>query len=270
MRTMNFDVGVEPVPLKQAAMMGIALLVHVLALIVLANFERAKFRTGQEQPGPRARFFVDVSLTALMPRTLPVHEWSPTPAQVAVGLVSPMEAARGDVEVLIMPRAVPDAVRAQLPARAANPVQAVPVSAASAASQTPAVPDVPAQSQVAAGLPAPASALPRGTRDDTPRVIGIDSIGSSAATYTFPALSGESGDAKPHVFRVEIGNYPNIEVAIVNHVIEQIRARYPDEITWESRSRGGAVRLSMRLKDHDELVKFLRAELFDPSKARLY
>ena len=123
---------------------------------------------------------------------------------------------------------------------------------------------MPAPVSTVAVAPSATSAQPRGVQDDTPKVIGIDSIGISAATYTFPALTGETGDAPPRVFKVEIGNYPDIEAAILNHVIDQIRARYPDRKgVASSRSRSMIVRLSMRLEGHErELIKkFLRSEL---------
>jgi hypothetical protein len=125
---------------------------------------------------------------------------------------------------------------------------------------------------VAAGADAQAGAAAgqAGVQDEAPKVIAIETMGTRAATYSFPALSNQAGGTRPQVFRVDIGNYSDIELAIVNHLIEQIRTRYPEEITWESKARGGIVRLSMRREDHDALVTFLRAELFAKKKATPY
>lgn len=71
-------------------------------------------------------------------------------------------------------------------------------------------------------------------------------------------------------FTVETGDYPDLETAMVNHVIRQIRTRYPVEIKWDSTARGRVVTLSMRIEDHEALVKFLRVELFGKRRATSY
>jgi hypothetical protein len=259
MRTLNFSASAEPAPQKRAGTLAIAALVHVLALVAVVSFDRQHFADSRAQSGAPARFFVDVFLPVLAQRP---------PAAPALATA----VTRAPLEVLVTPRAVADTVRLQMPpSRAAEeaPTEASAVHAGAAPAPAPAV-AVPAPAAVvAAPAPVPVAA-PAGVRDDTPKVIAIESMGMSSATYTFPALTGESGSARPRVFKVEIGAYRDIELAIVNHVIEQIRARYPNEITWDSREKGGMVRLSMRLEDHDLLVKFLRIELFGRHKASTY
>ena len=190
-----------------------------------------RFGTVGEQGAP-ARFFVDVSIKSLLQRIDPVRDSAPSVAAPTTGsLMSPADAARGDVEVLITPRATADTVRLQLQAARTTDVVRSDQGSACRRAAIGQRRRVPAPVSTVAVAPSATSAQPRGVQDDTPKVIGIDSIGMSAATYTFQALTGETGDAPPRVFKVEIGNYPDIETAILNHVIDQIRARYPDEIT---------------------------------------
>lgn len=43
MRTLNFDAAGEPQSFKRAGMLCAAILVHVLALVMVANFDRAHY-----------------------------------------------------------------------------------------------------------------------------------------------------------------------------------------------------------------------------------
>lgn len=275
MRTMDFDASGGSGPLKKkAGTLGAAALIHVLALLLIIQYGRSHFDVGRDQRGPPARFFVDVSLA---PRTEPLRAATDSAAAAPAAAAEVANAPRRTLEVLTMPRAEPDQVRLQLPPSPAADARIdppSPVADAAVATAPVAAPPLARPAPVAApsALPAPPAAtasLP-GQRDDTPKVIAIETMGMSSTTYTFPALTGEAAGTPPHVFKVEIGAYPEIELAIVNHVIEQIRARYPNEITWDSRQKGGMVRLSMRIEDHETLVKFLRLELFGRRKSTSY
>lgn len=278
MRTMDFDASGGTGPLKKkAGTLGVAALVHVLGLLLMIQYGRIHFDVGRDQHGPPARFFVDVSLAPLAPRTEPLRAAPDSAAAAPAAAADVANAPRRTLEVLTMPRAEPDQVHLQLPPSPAADARIEPpspVADAAVATAPVAAPPLarPAPLAAPAALPpAPAAnaSLP-GQRDDAPKVIAIETMGMSSATYTFPALTGEAAGTKPHVFKVEIGAYPEIELAIVNHVIEQIRARYPNEITWDSRQKGGMVRLSMRVEDHETLVKFLRLELFGRRKSTSY
>lgn len=255
MRTLDFGARREPRQGKRAASLAVAVLVHALALLVVADFGMARFAAGRDRQAVPARFFVDVYLPALAQRPASLPAAAAAAVKSApVAASAPRIAAHSAVEVVILPREVPDTVRLQLPASHAE----APASGAS--------------EPVAAGEDAPGGAAsgPAGVRDEASKVIGIETIGTRSATYSFPALGNQVAGARAQVFKVDIGAYSDIELAIVNHVIEQIRLRYPDEITWESKNRGGIVRLSMRPEDHAALVSFLRVELFGKKKSTTY
>ena len=98
------------------------------------------------------------------------------------------------------------------------------------------------------------AAADNGVQDDT-HVIRILNLGVTRGSYALPTISGEQ------IFKVELGSFSNIELAIVNHVIAQLRKRYPDEITWELNS-GGYLQLSMHKEDQARLEKILQLEIF--------
>lgn len=77
-----------------------------------------------------------------------------------------------------------------------------------------------------------------------------------AAEYTIPALTGDQ------VHAVDRGFHKTIEIAIAQHIIRQIRARYPDQIQWQSMRTGAMVRLSMQAADNDRVVEYLHYDLF--------
>ena len=117
-------------------------------------------------------------------------------------------------------------------------------------------------------VPAPPTARASIGAIDAPREIRMLSKGSSKASYAFPGMSAEELAAPPTIYEVDIGTYPDIELAVVNHVISLIRSKYPDSIMWDSHVRNAMVRLSMRSADHAELEKFLRLEFYGAKAAR--
>lgn len=252
MRTMDFGSARPSRQAKRAATLALAVLVHVLALVVVVNSGMMRFNAGAAQQGAPARFFVDVYLPKPAPHPAPVPAAAVTGAAATVAAPAPHIAPRSAVEVVILPRETPDTVHLPLPPSVAEAPAASPAEIA------------------AASTDAGAASGQAGVKDDAPKVIAIETIGTRSATYSIPALSTQGPGARPQVFKVDIGNYSDIELAIIDHLIEQIRARYPDEITWESKARGGIIRVSMRREDHDALVKFLRAELFAKKKATPY
>lgn len=99
--------------------------------------------------------------------------------------------------------------------------------------------------------------------DDSRKTIILQTMGSSVGTYIFPGLTGINAQNETQLFRVETGVYPDLETAVINDIIRRIRARFPEEIKWDSVAQNRIVTLSMRVEDHDALVQFLRLELFD-------
>lgn len=146
----------------------------------------------------------------------------------------------------------PDAVPRSTAATAAIPSDASAVPGAPGAATVPAAPGGGnAVAGPAAGTPArPDSA------DRRPHVILLLTVDRGAATYSFPALSGDV------VYRVERGDYPDIETAVAYHVIGQIRARFPVSVKWDSHFKHSIVKLSMLPEDEVATAAFLRQELF--------
>ncbi|MBY0573245.1 MAG: hypothetical protein K2P84_06155, partial [Undibacterium sp.] len=74
-------------------------------------------------------------------------------------------------------------------------------------------------------------------------VIEILRMGSSRAIYSSPDFTQTTQN--PVVYQIEIGEYNEIEMAVVNHLISRIRERYKKEIIWNSKVKARFVRLSM-------------------------
>lgn len=100
------------------------------------------------------------------------------------------------------------------------------------------------------------------------RVIEIHQMGTSKAVYSMPDLA-QTGEARV-AYQVDVGEYPDIELAIVNDVISKIRSRHRKEIFWNSHVKGRFVKLSMLQQDHASLEKFLRMEIFGAGKGKDY
>ncbi|MFC0350054.1 hypothetical protein [Undibacterium danionis] len=98
-------------------------------------------------------------------------------------------------------------------------------------------------------------------------IIEILQLGSSKGAYSIPNLSNQS---ERLTFRVEVGDFPDIETAIINHIISHIRNSYSKEILWNSKVKARVVKLSMSPKDHIALEKFLRAEIFGTNRGKDY
>jgi hypothetical protein len=98
-------------------------------------------------------------------------------------------------------------------------------------------------------------------------IIEILQLGSSKASYSIPDFSSQSERV---VFQVEVGDFPDIEAAIINHIISHIRSKYTKDIIWNSKVKARQVKLSMLPKDHAALEKFLRAEIFGKNRGKDY
>lgn len=99
-------------------------------------------------------------------------------------------------------------------------------------------------------------------------VIVITKLGASKAEYLAPNFL--HAQLEQSHFRVEVGDFEDIETALVNQIITQIRTRYKKEIFWNSKIKARMIRLSMLPQDHAELEKFLKMEIFGKKKVRDY
>lgn len=99
-------------------------------------------------------------------------------------------------------------------------------------------------------------------------VVTITKLGSSKAEYVAPNFLYPQLERMQ--FQVDVGDFEDIEIAVVNQIIAQIRTRYKKEIFWNSIVKARMVRLSMLPQDHAELEKFLKMEIFGKKKARDY
>lgn len=100
------------------------------------------------------------------------------------------------------------------------------------------------------------------------RIIEIHQMGASKAIYSMPDLAQK--DEIRVGYQVEVGEYSDIESAIVNDIISKIRSRHKKEIFWNSRVKARFVKLSMLPQDHANLEKFLRLEIFGAAKGKDY
>jgi hypothetical protein len=253
MRSLTFVGGSEGPRRDRTVSVAVTVLVHALIIAALFQLQAQKARDAQNWAEPSQRPPVEV--------IMPIGRLAPQPDQApqAVAPVRlpdlPVVAGVPQVEVMMAPpRPEQDAIR--LP-------QAETQKVAVAHSQAPS----PAPAHVAPAAAPPALPL---VLDSGDKLVSIERIGGSVALYTITGLTGLGPDGKPIVLRVDIGDYPDIEVALVNHVIAQIRARFPDEISWFSREHNAMMRLSMRPEDHDRLVKFLRIEIFGKKRSTSY
>jgi hypothetical protein len=98
-------------------------------------------------------------------------------------------------------------------------------------------------------------------------IIEILQLGSSKAVYSIPDFLNQN---EKLTFRVEVGDFPDMETAIVNHLISHIRNSYPTHIFWNSKVKGRLVKLSMLPKDHAALEKFLRTDIFVENHGKDY
>lgn len=99
-------------------------------------------------------------------------------------------------------------------------------------------------------------------------VIVITKLGSSKAEYIAPNFL--HAQLEQTNFQVEVGDFEDIETALVNQIITQIRTRYKQEIFWNSKVKARMIRLSMLPQDHAVLEKFLKMEIFGKKNVRDY
>lgn len=100
---------------------------------------------------------------------------------------------------------------------------------------------------------------------------GVFSIVNQTSFSAEVKFKGWNGNFKRNWLkqeRVDIGNEPDIESAIIKKMIQLIRAEKPGDFVWESHRLGRNVNLSARVEDTAELTAFLRQEFFPDSGKR--
>lgn len=271
MRSMTFSAKVEAPEFNRAWAVGITALVHALLLAGLLVHTMGERGKHHDTDGREVVFTLTPQLPARGPAPAAATEFSAgssvhapradAPGAGLAGQAQMAPAAPKPVEVAILARPDPEAVREPAPAPPAQNTAAQAETGEQAASRA-------ASAPASAPVMVPVSQGDGGGNER--KTIVVQSMGSSVGSYTFPALAGIDSRDMTELFTVETGDYPDLETAMVNHVIRQIRARYPVEIKWDSTARGRVVTLSMRIEDHEALVKFLRVELFGKRRATTY
>jgi len=110
-----------------------------------------------------------------------------------------------------------------------------------------------------------AGAQGRNSGSDSEDSGGVFSIVNQTSFSAEVKFRGWNGNFKRNWLkqeRVDIGNEPDIESAIIKKMIQLIRAEKPGDFVWESRRLGRNVNLSARVEDTAELTAFLRQEFF--------
>jgi len=261
MRSMTFSTNVEAAGSNRAWAAGITALVHALLAAGLLMHTMGQRGTPHDA-GARDIVF---TLTPPLPVRGPAPSVAPTPpgasavhaspggmpgsGHAAPARPAPVAPVPVPAQVAVLAPPEPEAIREPAPQSPAPTTAAQAATAEPAASRGPSAPVMVPVTQGDGG-------------SDERKTIVLQNMGSSVGSYTFPALAGVDDREMTELFTVEKGTYPDLQTAMVNHIIRQIRARYPDEIKWDSNVRGGVVTLSMRIEDHETLVKFLRVELF--------
>lgn len=102
--------------------------------------------------------------------------------------------------------------------------------------------------------------------DDSGGVFSIVNQTSFSAEVKFKGWNGNFKRNWLKQEKVELGNEPDIESAIIKKMIQLIRAEKPGDFVWESRRLGRNVNLSARVEDTAELTAFLRQEFFSEKR----
>lgn len=103
-------------------------------------------------------------------------------------------------------------------------------------------------------------------REDSGGVFSIVNQTSFSAEVKFKGWNASFKRVWPKQEKVELGNEPDIESAIIKKMIQMIRAEKPGDFVWESRRLGRNVNLSARVEDTAELTAFLRQEFFSEKR----
>ena len=103
-------------------------------------------------------------------------------------------------------------------------------------------------------------------REDSGGVFSIVNQTSFSAEVKFKGWNGNFKRNWLKQEKVELGNEPDIESAIIKKMIQLIRAEKPGDFVWESRRLGRNVNLSARVEDTAELTAFLRQEFFSEKR----
>jgi hypothetical protein len=178
----------------------------------------------------------------------------PQAARSATGTLAPAQHAPQDAsapERIVWNTVTPSTLAKPVQVQSAEPAQ--PVGAAPQGAS--------AQPFASAGEAAHSSGgriSPPGTQADLDEVkaISVQVNSWALAFYMIPALTGEQ------LHRVDRGTHASIEIAVINHLVAQLRARYPDSITWEPNRGGSPARLSMLVQDNDRVVDYLHQDVF--------
>ena len=99
-------------------------------------------------------------------------------------------------------------------------------------------------------------------REGVGGVFQIMRIGSRSAEFAFNGWRPDSRSQWREVIEVDIGNSPNINLAIIRRMIELIRTHYTGDFHWESHRFGKVIVLSARPEDNEALEDFLYREFF--------
>jgi len=99
-------------------------------------------------------------------------------------------------------------------------------------------------------------------REGVGGVFQIMRIGSRSAEFAFNGWRPDSRSQWREVIEVDIGNSPNINLAIIRRMIELIRTHYTGDFNWESHRMGKVIVLSARQEDNEQLEDFLYREFF--------
>lgn len=266
MRTIHFGEERQAAASRRVSTVGVAIAIHALAILMLLRIDKVQLGLRSMVKGPAAMVFIDMARP--MPAATPAAPPGTRDKGANVDLAPVRLAPPARLEVLASPltndavgvRLTPSSASPQQRQEARDDVAASPEHQASPQPHADAAPSAPASDVVAPPLASPTAA--ENVFENATKVIAIETINLNSATYTFVALTGDSGKS----LHVERGRYRTIQEAIVHHVIGQIRTRYPDEIFWRSSRLGGLVRVSMRVSDQVMLENFLKTELFGTDK----
>jgi len=102
--------------------------------------------------------------------------------------------------------------------------------------------------------------------DDTGGIFSITNQTFNSADVKFRGWNQNFKRRWLTAVRVERGNYPDIETAIVKKMIEVIRKEKSGDFEWESHRLGKVVTMSARPQDEQELTDFLYKEMFPEYK----
>lgn len=99
-------------------------------------------------------------------------------------------------------------------------------------------------------------------RDDTGGLFSIADRTYHGAEVKFRGWNTNFRRNWTQQVHVEVGDWPDLETAIVKKMIEIIRKDHPGDFPWESQRLGKVIVMSARKQDEPELTAFLLKEMF--------